>query len=214
MMMSLFISFDPLMTSFSPLALILWPSILMMTSSSLGSFRFLVQSMINQLSCELKIAAKLSNFNQVMILISLFMFLLISNLVGLFPFIFTSTAHFASSLAFGISFWMMTVFVGFAFKTQEFVAHLVPSGCPLILSQFMVLIESISQLIRPITLSVRLAANMTAGHLLLILCSTPIVVFNFMSSSLIILLILETAVAMIQAYVFTVLVSMYMGENN
>ena len=209
MIMRLFISFDPIITSFSPLLLILLPTSLLMLKSNK-----IILTLKDLLAKELKVAAHLrSNYN-LLILLGFFLLILINNSIGLFPFIFTTTAHLATTLAFALIFWLTTVLVGIVYKTEDFIAHLVPSGCPLALSQFIVLIESVRLLIRPITLSVRLAANITAGHLLLILCSTPIVVLNLISISLLLLIILESAVAVIQAYVFTVLVSIYVGENN
>jgi ATP synthase subunit 6 len=91
--------------------------------------------------------------------------------------------------------------------------HLVPRNTPLPLSQFIVLIESIRQVIRPITLSVRLAANITAGHILIILCRSIINTINMFSTVLGLLLILEIAVAFIQRYVFRILTTIYLRET-
>lgn len=209
MIIRLFISFDPLITSWSPLMLILLPATLLLIKNNK-----IITQIKSSLSTELSVASHMRGSFNIVVLLGFFFLVLINNFVGLFPFIFTSTAHLASTLSFAVIFWLITVFIGFIYKTEEFVAHLVPSGCPIALSQFMVLIESVSQVIRPITLSVRLAANMTAGHLLLILCSSPIVILNLISIGLFMLVVLESAVAAIQAYVFTVLVSMYIGENN
>jgi len=77
----------------------------------------------------------------------------------------------------------------------------------------MVLIETVSQIIRPITLSVRLAANLTAGHILMGLVTNTITIFNPIVIILLILILLELAVAVIQAYVFTILLSIYSAET-
>jgi len=97
-------------------------------------------------------------------------------------------------------------------------AHLVPQSTPPALISFMVLIETISSLIRPITLSVRLAANMIAGHLLLTLLGNQtavrgIILIPGMLFAQIALLVLECAVAIIQSYVFIVLSSLYASES-
>jgi F-type H+-transporting ATPase subunit a len=97
-------------------------------------------------------------------------------------------------------------------NTNHFLSHLVPLRTPLPLSQFIVLIETASQFIRPITLSVRLSANITAGHILIALCANNIYTINAISSALLILVFLEIAVAFIQSYVFTILISIYMRE--
>ena len=98
-------------------------------------------------------------------------------------------------------------------------AHLVPVGTPYVLIPFMVIIEFISNIIRPITLSVRLTANLVAGHLLITLIRTPIVqsryvITTLLLRSLYILIILESAVAFIQAYVFRMLRTLYLREVN
>lgn len=102
---------------------------------------------------------------------------------------------------------------------NRFLAHLVPAGTPYILIPFMVLIELVRNLIRPITLSVRLAANLVAGHLLITLISSPISSSsNFgllvLLAALFILIILESAVTFIQAYVFRILRTLYLREVN
>jgi F0F1-type ATP synthase membrane subunit a len=81
------------------------------------------------------------------------------------------------------------------------------------LSQFITIIETIRQVIRPITLSVRLCANITAGHILIALTRNAILIFNFSSIPLAILISLELAVAFIQRYVFTILLSIYLTET-
>ena len=211
MITSLFIRFDPIIASISPLILIILPLSLVFASRVLIS---LVVKIKQSLAQEVKVAANIKRSFIISGLISLFIFIVLINVCGLLPFIFTRSAHLGMTLSFGLCFWLVTVLVGFYSNWENFVAHLVPNGCPLALAQFIVLIESVRLIIRPITLSVRLAANMTAGHLLLILCSTPVIVFNWMRFSLLILLILESAVALIQAYVFVILISMYIGENN
>ena len=96
-------------------------------------------------------------------------------------------------------------------------AHLVPQGSPFALSPFMVLIEVISRLIRPLTLAIRLSANMIAGHLLMVLLRNVAVgssggVCLFVISILVALLTLELRVSLIQAYVFRVLSVLYVNE--
>ena len=96
-------------------------------------------------------------------------------------------------------------------------AHLVPMGSPAALSPFMVLIELVSAVIRPVTLSVRLAANIVAGHLLIVLLRTPAtsvnrLIFLIILTALTLLALLESAVATIQAYVFSILTVLYVNE--
>jgi F-type H+-transporting ATPase subunit a len=100
----------------------------------------------------------------------------------------------------------------------EFLAHLVPFGTPLGLIMLIVLIEVVRVLIRPITLSVRLAANMVAGHLLIsLVCIPSLSSYPVLVGCLIgarVMIILERAVALIQAYVFSTLSSLYIRDLN
>nr|AUJ21391.1 ATP synthase F0 subunit 6 [Tetragnatha puella] len=157
-----------------------------------------------------------ANLALVFVVVSTFMYLVISNLLGLFPFIFTSTAHPLITMSMGVIFWSSFFFMGWVKNFKESAAHLVPEGSPLGLAPFMVLIESISHLMRPFTLSIRLAANMMAGHLIISLLSS-ISMINLMSFSVSvffqsILLILELGVAVIQGFVFSILLLLYCLE--
>lgn len=103
------------------------------------------------------------------------------------------------------------------FNTSLFLAHLVPKGTPMLLVPFMVLIELLRNIIRPFTLGIRLAANMVAGHLILVLVSSP--VYNLSSSVIIVVMVgllllttLELAVSIIQSYVFMSLGALYIRE--
>nr|YP_010490400.1 ATP synthase F0 subunit 6 [Ashinkailepas seepiophila]UWM12886.1 ATP synthase F0 subunit 6 [Ashinkailepas seepiophila] len=147
----------------------------------------------------------------------MFMFILINNIFGLMPYTFTSTAHIVVSLTLSLTIWTSFMLYGWINNSNHMFTHLVPLGTPVILMPFMVLIESISNIIRPITLAVRLAANLTAGHLLLILLGESMVNSSMMitlsvTTAQFALLTLETAVATIQAYVFATLTTLYASE--
>nr|UKO33011.1 ATP synthase F0 subunit 6 [Stenochironomus sp. 1CZ] len=151
------------------------------------------------------------------IVISMFSFILFNNFLGLFPYIFTSTSHLTLTLSLALPLWLSFMFFGWILNTKHMFAHLVPQSTPTILMPFMVMIESISNIIRPITLSVRLTANMIAGHLLLTLLGNTGSNFTFLFIWILIicqlmLLTLESAVSIIQAYVFTVLTTLYSSE--
>nr|YP_009045368.1 ATP synthase F0 subunit 6 [Junonia almana]AHA03719.1 ATP synthase F0 subunit 6 [Junonia almana]ARH11496.1 ATP synthase subunit 6 [Junonia almana]USO21396.1 ATP synthase F0 subunit 6 [Junonia almana] len=153
------------------------------------------------------------------IFISLFFFVLFNNFLGLFPYIFTSTSHLNISLSISLTLWLSFMIYGWINNTQHMFIHMIPQGTPTILMPFMVLIETISNIIRPGTLAVRLTANMIAGHLLLtLLSSTGTNMSNYLLIILIfvqiLLLILESAVAVIQAYVITILSTLYSSETN
>ncbi|YP_009235823.1 ATP synthase F0 subunit 6 (mitochondrion) [Bactrocera latifrons] len=153
------------------------------------------------------------------IFVSLFSLILFNNFMGLFPYIFTSTSHLTLTLTLALPLWLCFMIYGWINHTQHMFAHLVPQGTPAVLMPFMVCIETISNVIRPGTLAVRLAANMIAGHLLLTLLgntgpSLSYAIVSLLLIGQIALLVLESAVAIIQSYVFAVLSTLYSSEVN
>lgn len=151
--------------------------------------------------------------------ISLFILILFNNFLGLFPYIFTRTRHLTLTLTLALPLWIRFIIYGWLNNTQHIFAHLVPQGTPRILMPFIVCIETIRNVIRPGTLAVRLTANIIAGHLLLTLIgntgnSLSIFIASFLIIRQIALLILESAVAIIQSYVFAVLSTLYSREVN
>lgn len=162
-----------------------------------------------------------SNINNgsTFIFISLFSFILFNNFLGLFPYIFTSTSHLNISLSLSLSLWLRFIIFGWFNNTQHIFTHLIPQGTPSILIPFIVLIETIRNIIRPGTLAVRLTANIIAGHLLLTLLrrrrnNLPNYLLLILIFIQILLLTLESAVAIIQAYVITILRTLYSREVN
>nr|YP_010403087.1 ATP synthase F0 subunit 6 [Gynaephora rossii]YP_010403100.1 ATP synthase F0 subunit 6 [Gynaephora groenlandica]UQW19908.1 ATP synthase F0 subunit 6 [Gynaephora rossii]UQW19921.1 ATP synthase F0 subunit 6 [Gynaephora groenlandica] len=153
------------------------------------------------------------------IFISMFSFIMFNNFLGLFPYIFTSTSHLTLSLSISLPLWLSFMIYGWINNYNHMFIHMIPQGTPTILMPFMVLIETISNIIRPGTLAVRLTANMIAGHLLMTLMSSTGPNMNYYLISLmilfqILLLILESAVAIIQSYVIAILSTLYSSEVN
>ncbi|YP_008081105.1 ATP synthase F0 subunit 6 (mitochondrion) [Protobothrops mucrosquamatus] len=154
-------------------------------------------------------------------LASLILMILLSNLLSLLPYTFTSTSQLSMNMALALPLWLATVITGLKNKLSMTLAHLLPEGSPTPLIPFMILIETVSLLMRPIALGVRLTANITAGHLLMtMVSSTTINLINtYISISsltfilLSLLTLLELAVACIQAYVFVLLIILYLQEN-
>nr|YP_006234434.1 ATP synthase F0 subunit 6 [Amblyomma fimbriatum]AET63082.1 ATP synthase F0 subunit 6 [Amblyomma fimbriatum] len=164
-----------------------------------------------------EISNNISNFKlkNLMLLTTIFVLILFSNFLGLFPFIFTPSSHLVFSMFFSFPFWISLMIFMIFNKIKKIMIHLVPAGSPLSLSFFMVIIETVSNLIRPITLAVRLTANMISGHLLIHLLSSimlNVTYFIIMFIIMLMLVILETAVAFIQSFVFLTLISLYMNE--
>nr|QXI14835.1 ATPase subunit 6 [Hypanus americanus] len=155
------------------------------------------------------------------ILTALMLFLITINLLGLLPYTFTPTTQLSLNMAFAIPLWLTTVLIGLLNQPTVALGHFLPEGTPTLLVPVLIVIETISLFIRPLALGVRLTANLTAGHLLMQLIATAaFVLISIMPSvalltSLILFLltILEVAVAMIQAYVFVLLLSLYLQEN-
>nr|WHW97412.1 ATP synthase F0 subunit 6 [Aythya fuligula]WHW97451.1 ATP synthase F0 subunit 6 [Aythya fuligula] len=156
-----------------------------------------------------------------LMLTSLMTMLLTINLLGLLPYTFTPTTQLSMNMALAFPLWLATLLTGLRNKPSASLAHLLPEGTPTPLIPALILIETTSLLIRPLALGVRLTANLTAGHLLIQLISTasialmPILPAVSILTMVILLLltILEVAVAMIQAYVFVLLLSLYLQEN-
>nr|QWE37246.1 ATP synthase F0 subunit 6 [Labidesthes sicculus] len=155
------------------------------------------------------------------LLTSLMLYLISLNMLGLLPYTFTPTTQLSLNMAFAVPLWLATVIIGMRTQPTHALGHLLPEGTPTPLIPILIVIETISLFIRPLALGVRLTANLTAGHLLIQLIATAAFVLlplmpavAILSSALLLLLtLLEVAVAMIQAYVFVLLLSLYLQEN-
>nr|AND82664.1 ATPase subunit 6 [Crotalus cerberus] len=156
------------------------------------------------------------------LLAGLILMLLLSNLLSLLPYTFTPTSQLSTNMALALPLWLATIIMGMKDKFSATLAHLLPEGSPTPLIPFMILIETASQLMRPIALGVRLTANITAGHLLMTMVSSTTIslinTYTFISplalTLLLLLTLLELAVACIQAYVFVLLTILYLQENS
>nr|URX53438.1 ATP synthase F0 subunit 6 [Calcaritermes emarginicollis] len=173
--------------------------------------------LITNLHKEFKTLLGEKSMGSTFLFISLFSLILFNNFLGLFPYIFTSTSHLVMTLTLALPLWVSFMMFGWINNANHMFEHLVPQGTPAALMPFMVCIETVSNIIRPGTLAVRLTANMIAGHLLLTLLGNngPTISTSLLSILIvaqILLLILESAVAIIQSYVFAVLSTLYSSE--
>nr|ACN11626.1 ATP synthase subunit 6 [Ariopsis sp. RB-2009]ACN11628.1 ATP synthase subunit 6 [Ariopsis sp. RB-2009]BAK42282.1 ATPase subunit 6 [Ariopsis seemanni] len=156
-----------------------------------------------------------------MILTSLMVFILTLNMLGLLPYTFTPTTQLSLNMGLAVPLWLATIIIGMRNQPTAALGHLLPEGTPTLLIPVLIIIETISLFIRPLALGVRLTANLTAGHLLIQLISTATItlmplmttVATFTAILLVLLTLLEIAVAFIQAYVFVLLLSLYLQEN-
>ena len=156
-------------------------------------------------------------------LTSLFMFILGLNLLGFFAYTFTPTTHISITFGMAFSVWIGVIFLGFKKFKFNFLSMFMPHGAPLLMSPFLVMIEIISNISRPIALGMRLAANLTSGHVLLVILSDfgwklivstfgftvvlPIIITSLMC-------LLEVGVLVIQAYVFCLLSMIYIKDSS
>nr|QGZ09952.1 ATP synthase F0 subunit 6 [Eisenia nordenskioldi nordenskioldi] len=155
------------------------------------------------------------------ILSSIFILLIAVNLMGLVPYTFSSSSHLIFTLTFGLPMWLSLIISSLANSPKKTTAHFLPDGAPDWLNPFLVLIESTSVLVRPLTLSFRLAANMSAGHIVLSLLGVYCASAWFSSVFSILMLTLtslgyilfEVAICMIQAYIFCLLLSLYSDDH-
>nr|QIZ12661.1 ATP synthase F0 subunit 6 [Acanthopleura echinata] len=162
----------------------------------------------------------ISGFNS--LVVSIFMTLIIMNLLGLSPYVFSVTSHLVFAFCFGLPLWLTLILSGAFFNIKTVIAHFLPSGAPSLLNPFLVLVETVSISVRPLTLSVRLTANMSAGHIILGLIGAYLSSGIFSYSLFIILLLIfieifyfmfEVGVSLIQAYIFSLLITLYSEDH-
>ena len=155
-------------------------------------------------------------------LVSLFMFIFGINLLGFFTYTFPVTTHLFITFGMAFSIWFGVMIFGFSNFRSSFLSMFMPSGAPLVMSPLLVIIEIASNVSRPIALGMRLAANLTAGHILMAILGDfgckllfvtyglstlfPVLIVMFMT-------ILEVGVLVIQAYVFCLLSMIYLKDS-
>ena len=146
----------------------------------------------------------------------LFSFIVMCNLLGMLPYSYTVTSHIAVTMTLALAVFLLTTFIGITRHGMHFLTFFVPKGVPLAMLFLVVPIEVLSYFMRPISHSVRLFANMTAGHTMLKVFGGFVVkmgVFGVLPFALIVALTgLELAIAVLQAYVFTVLTCLYLND--
>jgi len=183
-----------------------------------NNYNLIFNKLTNTLFNEFKIIINNNKNNKfIIVFISFFIFVIINNLIRLFPYIFTRTRHLILNLTLALPLWFSLIIYGWINKTNHIFSHLVPQGTPTILIPFIICIETIRNVIRPLTLTIRLTANIIAGHLLLTLLGNIgpnliSLIIPILLITQILLLTLEFAVAIIQSYVFSVLLVLYTRE--
>nr|AGG69024.1 ATP synthase F0 subunit 6 [Nannoperca australis] len=176
---------------------------------------------INQSTSQLFLPLNPGAHKWALMFMSLMLFLISLNMLGLLPYTFTPTTQLSLNMGLAVPLWLATVIIGMRNQPTITLGHLLPEGTPTLLIPVLIVIETISFLIRPLALGVRLTANLTAGHLLIQLIATAAFVLlplmptvALLTTALLFLLtLLEVAVSMIQAYVFVLLLNLYLQEN-
>nr|YP_010554999.1 ATP synthase F0 subunit 6 [Phthiridium szechuanum]UYP50979.1 ATP synthase F0 subunit 6 [Phthiridium szechuanum] len=221
--MNLFSSFDPssniFMIQFNWLSIFIG---LMLIPSNFWIFpsrySLIWLNMINFLHKEIKILLNKKLFKgSSLLLISIFSIILFNNFMSLFPYIFSCSSHMIFSISLSLPIWTSLMIFSWFNNYNHMFAHLIPENTPFILLPLMVCIETISNIIRPLTLAIRLSANLIAGHLLLTLLGNISMLINFPLLLILIfiqliLMFLELAVSIIQSYVFMILLTLYSSE--
>lgn len=218
---NLFSIFDPstsIRMSINWISIFLWLLFIPLTIWVLPNRVIIIfKGIINYIFNEFK---PLINKNPQILIVSvrIFTLIIINNVPGLFPFIFTATRHISINLVLALPLWLGLIIHGWRFNTRNLLIHLIPNSTPFILIPFIVIIETIRNIIRPITLAIRLTANIIAGHLLISLLIrasslTPLIIIPILFRAQTALITLEIAVAFIQAYVFSVLITLYTAER-
>ena len=155
------------------------------------------------------------------ILAPLFSFLIMINLLGLLPYVFSYSSHLVFTLSFGLPLWLGLIISRILHAPTSFAAGLLPAGAPDWLNPFLVLVETLRTIVRPITLSFRLAANISAGHIVLGLIGiyssaalfASITSFFFLFSIQVLYIIFELGICLIQAYIFCLLITLYSEDH-
>lgn len=229
MMLDIFSSFDPAtncVTYVSPIVfwitlfstiIIISGSIWIPPSSPAWIFLFIVNVMNTQATRTSGLYIK--GFNA--LLRALFILIIMINFIGLVPYTFSFSSHLLFTLSYGLPLWLALILSAILHNTSSWAAALLPGGAPDWLNPFLVIIETISISVRPITLSFRLAANIRAGHIVLALIgiyaarriilrfSTAVILISIQ----IIYIIFEIGICIIQAYIFCLLLSLYADDH-
>lgn len=151
------------------------------------------------------------------LIFSLFIFVLFCNLLGMMPYSFTVTSHISVTFVLAMLVFLTVTMVGFIRHGLHFFSLFLPAGTPLWLAPLLVVIELVAYLARPISLSLRLAANMVAGHVLLkVLTGFMVVMAVYLkplpAPFIVILVGFEIFIAILQAYIFTILSCVYLND--
>nr|YP_009947786.1 ATP synthase F0 subunit 6 [Hapalochlaena fasciata]QOH92324.1 ATP synthase F0 subunit 6 [Hapalochlaena fasciata] len=153
---------------------------------------------------------------------SLFLTIINFNLLGLIPYVFSTTSHLVLSFSLSLPLWLSLIMSSYYNNTYSSLASLLPSGTPSFLIPFLPLIEIMSISVQPLTLAIRIAANISAGHIILTLIgdflSFSMINISIITTSIVLLIqigyfIFEIGIAIIQGYIFSLLITLYSDNH-
>nr|YP_008593223.1 ATP synthase F0 subunit 6 [Sepia latimanus]QIC20340.1 ATP synthase F0 subunit 6 [Sepia latimanus]BAN81950.1 ATPase6 [Sepia latimanus] len=157
-----------------------------------------------------------------LIISSLFITIINFNLLGLMPYVFSTTSHLAMTFTLSLPLWLSLIMSSYVKNSYSSIAFMLPLATPVFLIPFLPVIEMLSILVRPITLSIRLAANISAGHIILTLIGNYFTTLMLMNNHMISLLVLminvgyfifEVGISIIQGYIFSLLITLYTDDH-
>nr|YP_010879016.1 ATP synthase F0 subunit 6 [Batracomorphus nigromarginattus]WHE42668.1 ATP synthase F0 subunit 6 [Batracomorphus nigromarginattus] len=210
MMMNLFSTFDPCTGKLS----LNWISTIMFILIIPKKFwkknnmnQNLMNKIFKKLNDEIKMNTMYKSIK--LIMMSMIMLILTNNMMGILPYVFTSTSQINFAMSLSLPMWTSYMMFGWKKNTKLMLTNMLPKNTPLLIMPLMIMIEFSSNLIRPASLAIRLSANMIAGHLMMSLLGEKSIMLIMM---MMILMMFEMAVAVIQSYVFTTLMTLYSSE--
>jgi len=157
-----------------------------------------------------------------LIVSSLFITIINFNMLGLIPYVFSTTSHLAITFTLALPLWLSLIISSYSNNPYSSVAFMLPLGTPTFLIPFLPIIETLRILVRPITLSIRLAANIRAGHIILTLIGDYLTISllstDYVISILVMLVqigyfIFEIGIGIIQGYIFSLLITLYTDDH-
>lgn len=228
MTFDVFSSIDPGLLLFSLVCLILpilftplYPLIILLKWNPHPSYTHFLANVIKIITIQSTrtMGKNISSFANIVNI--LFITLITTNILGVIPYVFRITSQLVTTLPLALTLWLSIVISRIAQDQNQVFAHLIPSGAPKWLNPFLVLIEFISYIVRPLTLTVRITANISTGHVVLSIIGSYNARFlcsSILLSTFVILLqtgyiLFEIAIAFIQAYIFSLLLTLFANDH-
>nr|QDE09836.1 ATP synthase F0 subunit 6 [Psoroptes ovis] len=220
MMMNLFSIFDPSLSVFSFFWFVCFFVLMFMPPLYWvnGMFSFHYKNLMSFSKNEVDSSVSKVSTGVYKMVCMIFVSIMLYNFCAIFPHIFSITSHLLVTIPLAYSFWLGIIFFSLFKSLKDFLIHLIPVGTPMGLISFMVMVELLSNFIRPLALTFRLTANMMVGHLLMSLIGGAVLflpalglLMGSMAQSL--LVFMELGVSLIQAYVFSTLLLLYLSEG-